>query len=226
MDGDADVVGAVLATVQVGDTSDTGIASEDTTALNFLNGLPNDWYSISGNHDITTERDSDEYATDYGMSAKNFVVDLGPCVGIFLGYPVIESSVTWLDTQLTTYADRICLIFSHVPIYNTTSGSATAGFYLEQSDAVVTVLGNHTNAKAFITGHTHTEVSDTIVMLKRCGSHDVACIAASTPYYTIPDDQTDFYTVYISVLASSIEVRYRCFTSLGWLETMYTITIE
>lgn len=234
------------ARVQIGDATDHGTTSEDTTFKTWWDGLPAAPVRalVCGNHDIFPTRFSGgnrtaaQWATAYGLSSQNYTVDLGFVRLIIVGqstYPASDageemtwssSDVTFLDDALTAAGSQDCWILSHAPLYNTVLGngateylSTDADFSAQVDADIRAVLAAHSNAKAWISGHTHSPLSATgLLTTQTIGSHTMAFINVSSIYYTgkTVDAGDTMSSFYITKVSGAIEVRVRDHGSGAW----------
>lgn len=228
-----------VAHVQVGDVVETGLASEDVTALAWLNQLDANWYAACGNHDVWRDgRTVAAWATAYGYSSKNYTVDLGFATLIVvgpdsMGYPPQQTRITlsaatlaWLDATLLA-ATKHCLIVCHAPLKDTVVGdianvwsSAEIDFYAHPDPDIRTILGNHQLAKMWISGHTHSPITTSgFTTTSVCGTRSVACVNASALHYTgrTFEWNDDLYTLYMNYRGDVAEIRYRNHGAGAWL---------
>lgn len=162
--------------LQVGDVTERGRAHEDREALRFLDRLPGSWVTALGNHDILgNARTAAAWARAYGQESQNFSVDLGFVRVIVVGPNRTESgkragrlsakTLAFLDDELGA-SETDCWIACHWPLFRTVMGdprlhftSAMDAFYAKPTDAIREVLLRHRNAKAWLSGHTHSPLS-------------------------------------------------------------------
>lgn len=230
--------------LQLGDFTANGWVEQDAEATSWMNALGGDWYAVVGNHDIDgAVRSPDQVAQAWGLPGKNYTVDLGYAVLIVVGPEPLgadgltmvlsPSTLAWLDTQLATHAPRPCLTACHAPLYETVGRgdstasnyiSTTAGFYVvggtyanrdtTRDTDVRAVLAAHANAKAWLSGHTHsplgaTDLGSGITL----GGKTVAQVNALALWYVGKSNGLGYgdplVTAYMTVLEDRIEVRYR-----------------
>lgn len=236
---DINNLSAPVAHVQVGDTTDTATAGQDTDALAFLNGLPATWYSICGGHDVWGDaRTPAQWATAYGMAGQSYVVDLTFCQLICIGvdnatsYTLSVATLAWLDAALTAAGATPCIIVNHHPLYNTVQTPDAAKYYASlantwyQKDnaAVRQIVANHDNAVAWVAGHTHSpHFANQFIYSELVGTHYVAIISCSSPYYTnflAGEDLTEaVISLHVSLPSASLmEVRVRDSLSARWIK--------
>lgn len=222
--------------VQVGDLVDHGDSAEDTEAVAFMDTHfgAGRWIAAVGNHDLygTPQRTPEDAAAAWGMPAGNFVRDLGWAQIIVLApddgiegdgatmLPFTETRMTWLDDQLVAAGDTPCLIVCHWSLYDTVgtaegsgTGASTPGFYALEDSDVRAVLADNANAKAWLSGHTHSElyVPD-LVKGVTVGGHTLCAVNASAVSYTgnSGDNLTSpQHTMYVTVTDGQIDVRFR-----------------
>jgi 3',5'-cyclic AMP phosphodiesterase CpdA len=160
----------------VGDATEAGKPSEDVLALNFLDHLPGPWAAVLGNHDIMREvRSVEAWARAYGQPGQNFTVELGFARLIVIGPSrsrpggesgrLSASTLSFLDRELARRGDD-CWVACHWPLFHTVMGnpkrhytSAMSAFHAKPDDRIRAVLARHTNAKLWLSGHTHSPLS-------------------------------------------------------------------
>lgn len=218
--------------LQLGDLTDNGTTAEDALIVAQMNLLPAPWKPVVGNHDTWSGRTGDQAAAAWGHT-KNYTVDLGIAVMIAVGpdqCPVSTAAVTlsqttldYLDTQLTTYATRPVLICAHAPLWATATlgfGSTTTDFSINPRTTIETLLAAHAGQRiVWISAHCHTPIEDTgLVVAKTYGTARILHINASSVYYvgTTIEPTDPIRTLYLTVTAAGIEVRYRDHGSRTW----------
>ena len=162
--------------LQIGDATEHGTAAEDEIALDWLARLPGPHRTILGNHDILHNRRTDgQWARAYGLRSKNFVVDLQfariVAVGPDRNFPAERAgllspgTLAWLERELER-SPHDCWIASHWPLFGTVLGdpkklftSAMSSFHAKPDRDLRKLLARHRNAKAWLSGHTHSPLS-------------------------------------------------------------------
>jgi 3',5'-cyclic AMP phosphodiesterase CpdA len=162
--------------LQVGDATESGTEAEDELALAFLERLPGPWVTALGNHDILRNaRTAAAWAKVYGRPAQNFTVDLGFVRVIVIGPNRTDpgrragrlsvATLSFLERELEE-ADDDCWIACHWPLFRTVMGdprlhftSEMAAFHAKPDEKIRGLLLRHRNAKAWISGHTHSPLS-------------------------------------------------------------------
>lgn len=220
--------------VQVGDAVDNGLGSEDTTALAWLDGLPGEWLTVLGNHDIWQNvRTYADWEAAYGQS-RNHTQDLGFCKLIIVGpdtlpFPtnsdtstitLTQATLDWLDAELAA-ATKDCVIVCHAPLHDTVTGP-NANDYSSVTDSkmqaqpkssIDTILNNRPRAKAFISGHTHSPTNATdFIKTASVGTRNIVAVNCSALYYT--GLQVESYdplrTIYLTITADGSQFEIRC----------------
>lgn len=234
-DFDHSTVPVPVCHVQVGDTTENGLASEDTTALAWLNELPAPWHTACGNHDVyLNARTVAAWEAAYGQS-RNRTVDLGFVLLVFLApdsdtRTLTQATLDWLDATLAA-ATKSCWIVCHYPLADTHVGettganeqwsSAEANFQIGPDASLRSILNTRTRAKAWISGHTHTEPSVAgvdFLKAENVGSRVVDCINCSALYYTGRGNSTfdPLRSLYLTDTGGGVEVRIRNHGSATW----------
>lgn len=234
-----------FAHVQSGDQTETAHVAQDAIAITFLDGLPSTWYAVCGNHDIYNDlRTPAEWAADYGMDGKNYVVDLGFAVLIALGpddyssvRELASATISYLDTQLGA-AGKDCIITAHYPPYNSALSPDVALYYQTlDSDwfvddwlQIFDVLASNDNAIAWVCGHTHSPIfAENFVKKVQVGTHYMTFINCSSPHYTdrisLEANSPEIPTNYLSVFGNRLEVRVRDHAKTEWVD-IYRMPIK
>lgn len=232
----------LAARVQIGDFTDDNTSGQDALALAYiaqLNALDGpDVDLIAGNHDLYSSRTRAQWATAYGITALR-TRDLSFARLIFLSpqdntLRLVADDLAWLDDQLTGTA-LDCWVFYHAPLYQTVQGpitgpngvwsSAEDGFHvLGPTDAlhgseITDILAAHSNAKAWISGHTHSPIdAPGFVTEKTLGGKTVACVNTSAIFYT--GRSVDIYdpirSIFLTSTDDGIDVRVRDHGKGAW----------
>lgn len=226
---DLDRVPAPLCHVSVGDLVHDS-ANMNAPAAAWMEALDAPWYSALGNHDILDNFQTPaQWAAAIGMPGKNYTVDLGLVLLVFVGpdglaegdsvtITLSQATLDWLDAQLTA-ATKDCWVVCHAPLKDTVVGStsvvwssAEAAFYAEPNTSIRTILNNRTRAKAWISGHTHSPTTTTdFLKTENVGSRTIAAINCSGLQYVGRTNEwyDDLKTLYLTKTDSGIEVRVR-----------------
>ena len=135
------------------------------------------WVTALGNHDVLgNRRTAAAWARAYGQESQNFCVDLDFVRIVVVGPNRTEpgrragrlsrDTLAFLDERLDEAADTDCWIACHWPLFRTVMGdprkhftSAMAAFYAKPPDRIRELLLRHRNARAWISGHTHSPMS-------------------------------------------------------------------
>jgi hypothetical protein len=232
-----------IARVQIGDATEYGNTTQDTTFFAWWRSLSAPLHVVAGNHDILPSRHGGgnrsgaTWATAYGVSSPNYVVDLPGLRLIAIGqatYPASDAgeemtydntALAYLDARLAD-ADRDCWIVCHAPLYNTVLGDSSTMYlstdpdFSAQVDAdILAILASRSRAKAWISGHTHSplEAAD-LLCTRSIGGRSVAMINASAIYYTGKsiDRHDPLCSLYLTQVAGGIEVRCRDHGAGAW----------
>lgn len=227
---------AVAAHLHCGDFVQAPDTTQDTEGLAWASTYLGDaplWIDI-GNHDVDgtwggTTRTGAQAATALGMPGRDWTTDLGFARLISLGIenvsggsPQIDAaSLTYLDTQLAAAGTQPCWVTSHAPLYNTVGAggptteykSTDAGFYYPNDADIRAILADYPNAKAWISGHTHSPIeANNLISAETIGGHTVAAINASAIEYVekVRDSNQPIHSVYVTAVDdTTIEVRFR-----------------
>jgi 3',5'-cyclic AMP phosphodiesterase CpdA len=162
--------------LQIGDATEGGSEAEDELALEFLGRLPGPWVAALGNHDILgNRRTAVAWARAYGRRSQNFTVDLGFVRVIVVGPDRTDpgkragrlsaATLDYLECELEE-TRKDCWIACHWPLFRTVMGdprlhftSEMAAFHAKPDGRIREILVRHGNARAWISGHTHSPVS-------------------------------------------------------------------
>lgn len=215
------------------------------TAIAAVSSVP--VYPVMGNHDLFSGGTQATFGTAYATPSgtANYIVDL-PTLRLIMIAPdalptdgvdgadgarirLPDATVsTWLDAQLAG-TTKDCLIFCHAPLKDTVLGAGvnydssvepwfvTTVSTKTTSNAILTVLAAHSNAKAWISGHVHCPINTPqFVVGQTVGSHTMAMISVSALAYTGINVNTVTQAMssactgsYVTYYPDRIEVRFR-----------------
>jgi hypothetical protein len=207
------------------------VTAQDSAAKDFMNSLGGGrWYTALGNHDIEADvRTVAAWAAVYGLLSKNYTADLGFVKLIFVGPDSMASGFMTLSaTTLTFLTDELanagkhCFVICHAPLYNTVLGSTTGpnavyssteGFFYSYPDTEIrAILNAQPNAKAFISGHTHSTIDTPgFIKTESVGSRSIIAINCSATFYTGRTFQwyDPLITLFLTHTGSNLEIRFR-----------------
>jgi 3',5'-cyclic AMP phosphodiesterase CpdA len=224
--------------LQIGDATEHGTAAEDEIALDWLARLPGPHRTILGNHDILhNRRTHGQWARAYGRRSKNWVVDLPfariVAVGPDRNFPgeraglLTPATLAWLDRELER-SPRDCWIASHWPLLGTVLGdpkrlftSTMSSFHAKPDGGLRVLLARHRNAKAWLSGHTHSPLSAPgfITRARLAGRRTILAVNLSALIGVgktrKPGDP--LRSVYLTHRPDSMEVRFRDHRSGAWV---------
>lgn len=251
----------VLFHVQTGDQN-RATAQQDSWAKAFLDKLPGEWHLACGNHDIQGgQRTPAQWAQVFGMPGREYAVDHGSVRLLFISMldfarqaTIGPATLSWLDEQLGS-TDRPCYVVAHYPLYNTTgaldpNGPAAAGtdmrydwtslhaappFYAIPDADIRAVLRAHSNAVAWVHGHTHSRLQvPNVVCAVDLGTHVMASVNSSSIAYLakstrprgeqLHDPICTLYVTYVDAVEgatpspAAIEVRARDHGAQAWTD--------
>lgn len=235
------------ARVQIGDATHLGTTTQDTTFKSWWHGLPTPAprYLVCGNHDIYpvayggSGRSVASWCSAYGLASQNYVVDLTFVRLIIVGmsshptpgvgtqeFELDSTARTFIDSALTAAGSQDCWIMCHAPLYGTVGGNIATDWISTEEDLfaypdsdIRTVLAAHSNAKAWISGHTHSRLdAPDLLKVETVGSHDMAMINVSAIYATgrTVDAGDGIATAFITKVTGGIEVRFRDHVNGTW----------
>ena len=224
--------------LQSGDSTENGLPKEDVLALRWLGRLPGDAYTVLGNHDIMHNRRSAmAWAKEYGYESFNYVIDL-PFLRIIAVGPgrdqpkaksgtLSETTLKWLELRLKRSEGRDCWIDCHWPLYKTVMGdsrkvytSAMESFHAKPDARIRALLARNPNAKAWISGHTHSPLNAPhfITRAKLPRDRTIASInlSALVGVGKVRDPEDPICSVYLTHLPGKVEVRFRDHRARAW----------
>jgi hypothetical protein len=215
--------------VQVGDMTENGLGSEDTTAIAHLTGLPaTNIRTLIGNHDLESGRSGDTATAAWGFNARNWTFDLGPCLLISTSYnahnnvatkdpqyTLAQAELDWLAAQIDA-ATKDCWIVCHAPLAGgLAAASSSGGFAADPDTAIRTLLDSRPRATCWFSGHT-----------RNICNVNVSAIAYVNP----GDDLTDPVNSIIATYRSGgVDLRIRDHARryyLQWTEGGYVRTLQ
>jgi Calcineurin-like phosphoesterase len=223
--------------LQIGDATEHGRSAEDEMARRWLGRLPGPFETIIGNHDLLhNKRTAADWARAYGYPSQNFTVDL-PFVRIIAvgpdrDYPkeksgaLSKATLAFLDRELGS-APGDCWIACHWPLYRTVLGdskklytSAMTSFHAKPDKGIRAVLARHRNAKAWLSGHTHSPLNAPGLVTRARLNRDRTILAvnlsalAGVGKKREPSDP--MCSVYLTHHPGKIEVRFRNHGKGAW----------
>jgi hypothetical protein len=212
---------------------------EDARAQGWLDRLPGAWETVLGNHDILHNiRSPAEWARAYARPSQNFVVTLPFVTVIVLGPDrnhveahagtLAPSTLAFLDRELAR-APGDCWVACHWPLFRTVMGdprrhftSAMAPFYAKPDDEIRKVLARHRNARAWLSGHTHSPLSvpGLITRAKLPHRRSIRAINLSALVGTgrRRDPRDPLRSLYLTHHPGRIEVRFRDHRAREWIK--------
>jgi 3',5'-cyclic AMP phosphodiesterase CpdA len=173
---DIEALGPPVLHLQVGDATEGGREHEDKLAREFLDGLPAQWVSALGNHDILhNQRTVADWGRAYEQRSQNFTVELDFARLIVIGPDRNEpgrragrlsgATLSFLDRELAG-SEKDCWVVCHWPLLRTVMGdprlhftSAMEAFHAKPDKSIRELLARHRNAKVWLSGHTHSPLS-------------------------------------------------------------------
>jgi len=238
--------------VEVADPAHYQLAREEVTR----NLEPVPFYPGLGNHELfsTSQESTEELLEDFSIfwekPPRYYWVE-GEVLCVMLdvvgyGEPILtEESLEFLEHALAKHPRHIAVIFAHCPLYGTVQDrdslrnldydSLEPFFYLENSAEVRAVLGRHTNACLYLSGHTHSGwQAPNFVATEQLGGHLVTFANLSSPWYSgrhhgvmwldggstciyRPDDPDVIVSMAIQVSRARIQLRLRDHRAGSWL---------
>lgn len=235
--------------IQVGDTVDNGgDATQDPIAQTFFASVTDaTWRALPGNHDVyQNSRTIAQWAASIGSPAMETpwtwdfswvrVIGVGSFDGANGDQPYLpQTQLDYLDSALSG-TTKDCWVVSHAPLKDTvlgpTSGdgqqwsSAESFFWTHgplsnsaDDSAIRTILGNHSNAKAWICGHTHSAIdAPGFFTTLSLGGHNVAHINTSAIYYIgrTVEIYDPIRSLYVTKTSTGLDIRIRNHGARSW----------
>lgn len=226
--------------VFIGDLTEFSTSDEDAAAIAWLDstGPRDSWSIVAGNHDLDS-RTLAGWEAAYGKPGI-WTLDFPTFRLIGLSAPDREGiretepqtlapeTLTYLDRQLGE-TSRDCVIVTHGPLMNTVIGSyfdSTMRFFATHPDEEIrAILAAHSNARAWVSGHTHSPLETTdLVKAEPVGNgHLITAINVGSVAYQggKPTDPSEpaaqpNYSCFITVTDDAIELRVRDHLTGGW----------
>lgn len=214
-----------LARIQVGDFVNNGFPAEDTEGFAYMDSLsksPVD-YLVIGNHDFL-ERTRLQAAAAWGLGPGYYEVDFGFVRMLVLspeqGGVLPAEQFAWMDDRLLAADPQPCFIVCHWPMFETVAmGDITkefttteSPFYMKGDAEIRAILTARPNAKAWISGHTHTSPGeDTLIVSETLAGRNFHHINCSAPAYVgrTSEPFDPLTTLPMTWLDDRIEVRFR-----------------
>jgi 3',5'-cyclic AMP phosphodiesterase CpdA len=223
--------------LQIGDATEHGRPEEDEMAIRWLGRLPGPYETILGNHDVMHNRRSvAAWAKAYGYDSQNFTIDLPfvriVAVGPDRDLPGAESGVlskktlAFLEDALES-APGDCWIACHWPLHRTVLGdpkryftSAMRSFYAKPAGEIRALLARHRNAKAWLSGHTHSPITARGFVTRSRLGRDRTILAVNFSGLVgtgkVRQPRDPIVSVYLTHLPGVIEVRFRSHRRSAW----------
>ena len=224
--------------LQIGDATEHGVPEEDEMAIRWLRRLPSRNELILGNHDVLhNRRSAGAWARAYGYRSQNYTIDLPFVRIIAIGpdrdLPGVRSgllsvgTLRFLDRSLAE-APGDCWIACHWPLYRTVLGdpkryytSAMQSFYAKPRQGIREVLARHRNAKAWLSGHTHSPITVpgfvTRAPVARGRTILAVNLSALVGTGKVRQPKDPILSVYLTHLPGVIEVRFRSHRRMAWV---------
>lgn len=224
------------------DTIALALLARITDAPVYVAAGNHDLYNSSNSTNRTVAAWEAAYAAYLPGGVKNYTVDfssmgvrvivLGPDVATGDIMPVTQATLDWWAARLAeTTLD--CWTVFHLPLQATVLNSDATNYWSSDlfgiyalgpngtdDTEIRAVLAAHTNAKAWIAGHTHSPITDTgFAALTLCGSRLVAAINTSSINWEgrNQDWNDPFHSIALSRPAGGgVEVRYFDHGAMCW----------
>lgn len=206
------------------------------------------WSEVVGNHDLQSfathsYRTSAQWAASVGAPGVNTTTEMGGLWVIGLGpeqwrfmdgeNSVLSSAtLTYLDQQLTAAGSTPCVIATHVPPNEQYASTAGAQ---QPSASLAAIVGSHSNAVAWISGHRHANPStdDAHVGIATIGGRRLFVVngpavggGMSGSVYEQYAWTSPSLSMFISYLGDAIDVRWRDHLSSTWFTPTGTAPVR
>lgn len=226
--------------LQIGDSTERGLPEEDVLAKRWLGRLPGPAHTILGNHDILHNvRTPAQWAKVYGNPAPNFLVDL-PFLRIICVAPdrdlppersgtLSPATLAWLEARLKRAPGRRdCWIACHWPLYKTVLGdraklytSEMVQFHAKPDAAIRALLARNPNAKAWISGHTHSPLEAPGLITRAALPHGRTVVSINLSAIVgvgkVREPTDPIRSLYLTHLPGKMEIRFRDHGARKWL---------
>jgi calcineurin-like phosphoesterase family protein len=224
--------------LQIGDATQSGTAAQDEMALRWLGRLPGRYETILGNHDIWhNNRTPGQWAKAYGYRSKNFTIHL-PFLRIIAVGPdrdlaeersgkLSKATLAFLDRELSGNRGFDCWVASHWPLYRTVRGgpglysSLTPSFHAQPDAQIRAVLARHRNAKAWLSGHTHSplQAPGLVTRAPLPGRRSILAVnlSALVAVGKTKELSDPLCSLYLTHLPGKIEIRFRDHRKGAWI---------
>jgi hypothetical protein len=235
--------------LQIGDTTEHGTDKEDQMARRWLDRLPSRHETILGNHDIWHNgRTPTQWAKAYGYRSKNFTIHL-PFVRIIVVGPdrdlakersgkLSKATLAFLDRELARNRDFDCWVACHWPLFRTVLGgpglysSVTTSFHAQPDAEIRAVLGRHRNAKAWLSGHTHSPLRAPRLVTRAAlpGQRSILAVnlSALVAIGKTRELSDALCSLYLTKAPGKIEIRFRDHRAGAWIapHTRNVVTVR
>ena len=225
--------------LQIGDATERGLPAEDVLARRWLGRLRGRTHTILGNHDVMHNvRTPAQWARVYGNPAPNFLIDL-PFLRIICLAPggdhppersgtLSPATLEWLEQRLARApGHRDCWVAYHWPLYRTVLGdpkriytSAMRHFHAKPDGSIRAILARHPNAKAWISGHTHSplETPGLITRAKLPGGRTILSVnlSAIVAVGKVREPSDPICSLYLTHRPGMVEIRFRDHRARRW----------
>ena len=145
-------------------------------AKRWLGRLPARHHTLMGNHDVMhNKRTAKQWAAVHGYDSQSYVIDFPTLRIVVVGpdrdHPAERSgtlsarTLKWMEARIRNEPDKTIWIACHWPLKDTVLGdpgrlytSAMQSFYAKPDDRIRALLAKYPNARAWISGHTHSPI--------------------------------------------------------------------
>jgi 3',5'-cyclic AMP phosphodiesterase CpdA len=226
--------------LQIGDATEHGREAEDVMARRWMKRLPGRHATILGNHDIMgNKRRTTQWAKAYGYRSKNFVIHLPFRLRIIVVGPdrdyepekagyLSPATLAFLERELKAHHAFDCWVACHWPLRRTVMGNSNkfytsemTKFYAKPDARIRAVLARNRNAKAWLSGHTHSPLRapGLVTRAKLPGGRSIVAANLSALVYIGKEREPSdpICSVYLTHLPGKIEFRFRDHRRGAWI---------
>ncbi len=212
----------------------------------YLNNLRMPWYAIAGNHDYAYVNKTDEpgklkrgtyaekqakllaFTKRYRLPGVYYARSIGNCRLLYLApdacsdlnVELSSEQLTWLEREISTHSQAPILFFCHAPLLGTLRNYHkrinTPGTTAQPADKLSTILAACPNGSLWLSGHTHTSVSNDSFADDRVNRYNANLVNI----HNTTLDSRHLYTNSIYLYPDKIVIRTYDHTKGKWLDNL------
>ena len=224
--------------LQVGDSTENGLPKEDALAKRWLGRLPARHYTLMGNHDVMhNKRTAKQWAAVHGYKSQSYVIDF-PTLRIVVVGPdrdyaaersgtLSERTLKWMEARIRNEPDKTIWIACHWPLKDTVLGdperlytSTMQSFYAKPDDRIRALLAKYPNARAWISGHTHSPIDVPGLLTRATLPRGRKIVTVNCSAIVVVgkkrDDSDPIRSLYLTHFPGRMEVRFRDHGQRKW----------